>query len=197
MAIGGATLAYFTDKTDTVTNTFTVGKVDIDLWENADGTASSDKVANRTNIKVAPGTDIKKNPTVSVTADSEDCWLFVKMDITDWPTANVTYALANGWDILPATKGGTAANFTVGTSFVLYRSVSKTDTTREFAILSNDTITVSNQLVSGNFVQDANGGMKQPSMVFTAFAIQKDNLTDVNDAWTAVQGAYTTVVTGE
>lgn len=189
VAIGGATLAYFTDTTPAVKNTFTVGKVDIDLWENEDGTTNSNKVSGRTDIKVAPGSDIKKNPTVSVTADSEDCWLFVQMDITNWPAANVTYALAEGWSILPATKGGTAADFTVGTSFVLYRTVSKADTTREFAILSDDTITVSNQLVSGNFVQDANGGMKQPSMVFTAFAIQKDNLGNVNDAWDAVKDA--------
>lgn len=193
VAIGGATLAYFTDTTPAVKNTFTVGKVDIDLWENEDGTTNSNKVSGRTDIKVAPGSDIKKNPTVSVTADSEDCWLFVKMDITNWPTANVTYALADGWSILPATKGGTPDAFVVGKSFVLYRTVNKADTTREFAILSNDTIIVTSQLVSGNFktVTDAEGNttMQQPSMAFQAFAIQKDNLTDVNDAWDAVKDA--------
>ncbi len=189
VAIGGATLAYFTDKTDAVTNTFTVGKVKIDLWETENGlTDGTVTKTGRTNIKVAPGTNIDKNPTVKVVANSEDCWLFVKMTVKNWPTANVTYSIANGWSTLSSENGVT----------ILYRTVAKDgNNDQTFGILTNDKIYVDNKLVSSDFVANANGAMQQPSMAFQAFAIQQDNLTDVNDAWTAVQGAYTTVVTGE
>ena len=63
------TLAWFTDTTATITNTFTVGKVDINLAE----TTGSD-------YKMIPGKVHAKNPTVTVTADSEDCYLFVKIE---------------------------------------------------------------------------------------------------------------------
>lgn len=187
VAIGGATLAYFTDQTETVTNTFTVGKVDIDLWETEDGTPNGTVTRiGRTNIKVAPGTDIAKNPTVKVVANSEDCWLFVKMTVVNWPTANVTYSVANGWSTLSSANGVT----------ILYREVSKSAADKTFGILTNDKITVSNQLVSSNFVTDNDGNMQQPSMAFQAFAIQKDNLTTAQAAWNAVQAAYTPA-TGE
>lgn len=187
VAIGGATLAYFTDKTETVTNTFTVGKVDIDLWETEDGTSNGTETrTGRTDIKVAPGTDIDKNPTVKVVANSENCWLFVKMTVTNWPTANVTYSVANGWNTLSSANDVT----------ILYREVSKSATDQTFGILIDDKITVSTQLVSSNFVTDTDGNMLQPTMAFQAFAIQTDNLTTPQAAWNAVQAAYTPA-TGE
>lgn len=187
VAIGGATLAYFTDQTETVTNTFTVGKVDIDLWETEDGTPNGTVTrTGRTDIKVAPGTDIAKNPTVKVVANSEDCWLFVEMTVANWPTANVTYSVANGWSTLSSANGVT----------ILYREVSKSAADQTFGILTNDKITVSNQLVSSNFVTDTAGNMLKPTMAFQAFAIQKDNLTTAQAAWNAVQAAYTPA-TGE
>ena len=70
VAIGGATLAYFTDQTDAKTNVFTVGKVDIDLTE--------DKCVP--NSKMVPGTTIEKNPTITIQSGSEDCW--VRMVVT-------------------------------------------------------------------------------------------------------------------
>ena len=66
-AVGG-TIAYLTDTTDPVTNTFTVGNIDITLAETKD------------DFKMVPGCDIAKDPKVTVTANSEDCWLFVKID---------------------------------------------------------------------------------------------------------------------
>ena len=58
-AIGGATLAYFTD-TDDATNTFTVGNVSIDLTEpkwDASGSADAPEVY--------PGEPLAKDPTVT------------------------------------------------------------------------------------------------------------------------------------
>ena len=60
-AIGGATLAYFTDEEEAV-NTFSVGNVDITLTE-------SEWVES--DAKLIPGRVIDKNPTITLEAGSE------------------------------------------------------------------------------------------------------------------------------
>ena len=64
-AIVGGTLAYFTDTTDEVRNEFTVGNVAIDLdepnWE-----YEGDKA------NLVPGTQIAKDPTITVLDKSQD-----------------------------------------------------------------------------------------------------------------------------
>lgn len=77
------TMAYLTS-TDSVKNTFTVGKVAITLDEAkvddmGDVVAGADRVkANE--YKLLPGHEYTKDPTVHVAADSEDSWLFVKVE---------------------------------------------------------------------------------------------------------------------
>lgn len=78
------TLAYLTD-TDAATNTFTVGKVGITLDEakvNTDGSYVTD-AQNRVQenkYHLLPGQTYIKDPTIHVDADSEDCYLFVKVE---------------------------------------------------------------------------------------------------------------------
>ena len=66
-AIGG-TLAWLTD-TANVTNAFTVGAVDVDVKETKKGP-----------YKIYPGAEIAKDPTLTVKADSENCYLFAYID---------------------------------------------------------------------------------------------------------------------
>ena len=79
----GATVAYLTD-TKSVTNTFTVGSVAITLDEaktDINGVADNTVprvVANK--YKLMPGHEYVKDPTVHVTAGSEDCYIFVKVE---------------------------------------------------------------------------------------------------------------------
>lgn len=68
LAVGG-TIAWLTASAS-VTNTFTVGKIAITLTEPA-WTAGS---------KIYPGAVISKNPTITVTADSEDCYVYAMVD---------------------------------------------------------------------------------------------------------------------
>ena len=75
------TMAYFTSKTETVNNTFTVGDVNITLDETKTD-ALGVKVEPETkvssnNYNLLPGKDYTKDPTVHVQANSEDCYLFV------------------------------------------------------------------------------------------------------------------------
>lgn len=70
-AIGG-TLAWLVDESDKVVNTFTYGDINIDLSE-----TTGEK------YKMIPGNDITKDPKVTVEANSEACWLFVKVEKSD------------------------------------------------------------------------------------------------------------------
>ena len=65
VAIGGATLAYFTD-TDAKTNTFTVGKVDITLNETFD----------ENNAKLMPGVDVNKDVSIKLNEGSSDAYVW-------------------------------------------------------------------------------------------------------------------------
>ena len=86
------TVAYLTS-TDTVTNTFTIGKVEIKLDEAVVDSESGEKVGDsrtedgNTAVRLIPGRSITKDPTVTVLKDSEDCYVRVK----------VTVDLSNAW----------------------------------------------------------------------------------------------------
>ena len=63
----GATLAWLTDKSETVTNTFTPSDVNVGLTETTE------------DYQMIPGFTIAKDPVVTVEAGSEDCWVFIKV----------------------------------------------------------------------------------------------------------------------
>lgn len=76
------TMAYLTDNSE-VRNSFTVGKVRITLTEakvNEKGKAdnSVDRVKEN-KYKLIPGLTYDKDPTIYVSEESEDCYLFVKV----------------------------------------------------------------------------------------------------------------------
>lgn len=101
------TMAFLTSK-DTVTNTFTVGKVTITLDEadvNNDGTYVSNKDArvDANEYKLIPGHTYIKDPTIHVADDSEECWLFVKVENglanaeAEGATSIASQMAAKGW----------------------------------------------------------------------------------------------------
>ena len=113
----GATVAYLTDKTEVVTNTFSVGNValsldetDVDLY----GVKDSETRVTENAYKLIPGHTYTKDPTVHVAAGSEEGYLFVKVvdeivNIQDDTTIAAQMA-ANGWTALPAIEGVDVSN---------------------------------------------------------------------------------------
>ena len=175
---GGATFAWLTAKTDPVVNTFTYGDINITLAENT----GSD-------YKIIPGVDIRKDPKVTVEAGSEACWLFVKVDEENWPTLTyvdgentvrkVNYGIADGW------MKGDGTNIPAN---VYYREVAAAnDANQEFPVLKDNKITVSNTLTK----IDIKGLSATPKLSITAYAIQKDGMTDAAAAWAAINDAAT------
>ena len=90
MAVGGI-LAYLTD-TASVTNTFTVGNVDITLDEtavNPDGTPKLDDQGNQVdrvienNYHLVPGQEYVKDPTITVEPGSEESYVRMILTVTN------------------------------------------------------------------------------------------------------------------
>lgn len=102
MLVSG-TMAYFTD-TQAKTNTFTMGKVDITLdepnYKPVDG-----------KLKVFPGQTYPKDPTITVAADSENCYLVATVTINQSAKlhelyTNDTTGVKQDWGLSLAGHGG-------------------------------------------------------------------------------------------
>lgn len=177
---GGATFAWLTATSDTVVNTFTYGDIKITLAE----TTGSD-------YKIIPGVNIAKDPTVTVKAGSEACWLFVKVEEEDWPTLTyvdgkntvrkVNYDIANGW------KKGDGTNIPANV-YYRDRGVDASNADQEFPVLKDNKITVSNTLTKIN-IKDIS--TTTPKLSITAYAIQKDGMATAERAWAAIPDTTT------
>ena len=166
-AIGG-TVAWLTAKTDPVVNTFTYGDINITLSE----TTGKD-------YKIIPGVNIDKNPKVTVNADSEACWLFVKVQEAGTFVADkVTYSIADGW-----TKGD-GTNIPVN---VYYREVGAVTADTSFDVIKDNKVYVKDTLTKEDIKSITN-----PTLTFTAYAVQKDGIADAATAWTKVPAPTTT-----
>lgn len=183
----GGTLAWLVDSTTEVKNTFTYGDINISLWEhelNDDGLTLSTDVftgAEQTGFKMIPGNKIEKDPTVTVKADSEASWLFVKIVESDNFDDFMTYGVASGWTQLTVDAEGNAI-----TDLIYYREVAATTADTDFAVLANDSVSV-NDTVTKDMLKD--GVFVAPTLSFTAYAVQRDaNITTAAQAWNIAMG---------
>lgn len=183
----GGTLAWLVDSTTEVKNTFTYGDINISLWEhklNDDGLTLSTDVftgAEQTGFKMIPGNNIKKDPTVTVKADSEASWLFVKIVESNNFDDFMTYGVASGWTQLTVDAEGNAI-----TDLIYYREVAATTADTDFAVLENDSVSVKGT-VTKDMLKD--GVFVAPTLSFTAYAVQRDaNITTAAKAWNIAMG---------
>lgn len=167
--VAGGTVAWLVAKTEPVVNTFTYGNIDITLTE-----------TTGEEYKIIPGKDIPKNPKVTVTAGSEDCWLFVKVEevgaISTITTDPVHYAIDTGWAQLKDKDGKDVSG-------VYYRLVDAVDNDTAFNVLKDNKIIVSGELTK----ETINGyAVQQPTLTFTAYAVQQENIADAATAWSKI-----------
>lgn len=172
LAVGG-TLAWLTAKTDTVTNTFTVGDINLELYEHvlqADGTLGETTTnSGNDNYKMVPGNTLPKDPTVVVKANSEACWLFVKVEKSANFDTYMSYTVDSQWTALAGNEG------------VFYKEVAANTADQEFNVLADKKVVVKDD-VTKDMLETAK--TSQPTIKFTAYAVQKDNVTSASDAWT-------------
>lgn len=183
----GGTLAWLVDSTTEIKNTFTYGDINISLWEhelNEDGLTLSTDVftgEEQTGFKMIPGNKIEKDPTVTVKADSEASWLFIKIVESNNFDDFMTYGVASGWTQLTVDAEGNAI-----TDLIYYREVAATTADTDFAVLANDSVSVKDT-VKKDMLKD--GVFVAPTLSFTAYAVQRDaNITTAAQAWNIAIG---------
>ena len=180
MAISGASLAWLQDTTQTVTNTFTKGLVDIDLTET--GTTNNEK-----SYKMVPGDTLTKDPTVEVLANSEACWLFIEITEVNDVDTFLSYSIAAGWTLYDTTTQGENIDTKTNDTYVIYRKVTQDDAQagKTYEILMDNEVTV-NEDVTVDQMNDLDGS-NNPQLKFTAYAVQSANVEEVQDAWEIIR----------
>ena len=190
------TMAYLTD-TDTVTNTFTVGKVDIKLDEakvNTDGTPIEGAARVTGNeYHLLPGHTYTKDPTVTVLAGSESS--YIKMTVT-FSKANELDAIftPNGATLTSIFNGYDAANWT-------YKGNTKdaANNTRTYEFWYKDKVATTTAdvalkalftsiTVPGTITGDQLKTIEGMTITVNAYAIQADGFADADAAWAAING---------
>lgn len=187
------TMAYLTS-TDTVTNTFTVGKVNIKLDEakaNPDGTLVEGAERVKANeYKLLPGHTYNKDPMVTVLSGSESS--YVKMTVT-FSKANELDAIfaPDGADMLKIFNGYDAANWiakgntkdaTANTrTYEFWYKEAVAAPTADVALDALfDSITV-----PGEITNEQLATIERMTITVNAYAIQADGFADAAAAWAA------------
>lgn len=189
------TLAYLTSR-DTVTNTFTVGKVEIELTEskvneygervNSEGQKIDNNVeptwVTGNEYKLIPGHTYKKDPHVEVKTGSEECYLFVKVENGLGAHATIH------WETEPQEGQGIWNAVEEAEGYWVY---SKTATAGQ-KIQVFPSFTYGSNMTDTEIETD-----KDKKIVVTAYAIQADGITTKEAAWSALNTQLKLATTGD
>lgn len=164
----GATLAWLTDTTPEVKNVFTTADIGVTLTETFNTDTDNDNKNDAWKAQLIPGYTYSKNPTVTVKADSVDCYLFVKFEETSNPSTYLTYTstltTANGWT--QGTGGGEGGNG-VPTN-VWFREVTSSTSDQSWELLKDNQVKISESLTKDSMPTAENA----PKLTYTAYASQ-------------------------
>ena len=192
-AVGG-TIAYLTDTTDPVTNTFTVGNVAITLDEaKVDEYGKAVTPAERVDAntyKLIPGHNYTKDPTVTVLKDSESSYIKMtvtfskaaELDAIFAPTgANMT-SIFNGYDSTNwIYKGNTEdTNANTRTYEFWYKEAVAAPKGNVVLDALFDSITVPDTITGTQLAS-----IKGMTITVNAYAMQADGFATAEAAWAA------------
>ena len=161
-----STIAWITSTTNALNNKFTIGDVNIELNE-------PDFVQGS---KLVPGKTITKDPIVTVLANSEKCYVFVKIETTPDLAYCIDYTVDSAWTPLAGHTG------------VYWQTAESKTSDADLPVLANNQITLSGSITKADL---AKIGSSDDSMKITAYAIQQEYLTSGGTAVTDAAGAWT------
>lgn len=172
------TVAYLTSQ-DQVVNTFTVGNVAITLDEkDVDNSTPGENDRDKANAyKLMPGHNYEKDPIVHVDANSEDCYLFVKV-VNEIANIEAEKTVAQQM----AEKGWVAVDAANG----IY--VYTTDKTNPAVVTKGSNITVfENFTIAGNVDNTTLATYANKTITVNAYAIQADGFAGktASEIWAA------------
>ncbi len=157
-------LAWLTASSAPSVSEFSVGKIDVTLKDDTNNTAAV----------LIPGTNIVRDPYVTVKGGSVDCWLFVRVDAANGAGDCLIWTPADGWNRLESGTGET------GTT-VYYREVAASANDQAFQVVKDATLTVKSDLTRTQLAS-----MNTPKLSFTAYAFQRAGFDGVAAAWAQI-----------
>lgn len=219
----GMTIAYLSDTTDVVKNTFTTGKVTIKLDEAAvkqddNGnyvvdTEADPKRVTKNDYTMYPGGTYVKDPTITIEANSEDCYVAAKVILTTGTDlTELIPVAADNEDFIgfgELVKGGVIADtangtVTMGNELVIeteaVKLVQKKATasgdmfTREFLVFYKTPVAKSNAAqtkvlfesieLPKDWNNDEVAKLNNMNIEITAYAVQEAGMAGCEDAMT-------------
>jgi len=196
------TIAYLTD-TEAVTNTFAVGQISMSMdeakvneagqklndqdlvWK--EGETLAGRVTDNT-YHLLPGMTYSKDPIIHVDANSENAYIFIKVDnngieaIEEKPSADYTNVaaqiLANGWTWWK----------NEGNVHYFYKEYTKGQTDTELEVFQQFKVgdSVTNEQLKDYYEKTAKTNNNQAkAVIVTAYAVQKAGFDTHEAAWTA------------
>ena len=173
----GGTVAWLIATPDPVVNTFTYGDINIDLDE-TDTKLDDDNDPNTNEYEMMPGQPITKDPVVTVKAESEEMWLFVKLEKSSNFDTFMEYTVADGWTALSGVDG------------VYYQHITAEDVAtadKKIAVIKDDTVTVKESVTKEQLnALDSGSSENYPTLTVTAYAVQYAGNATADDAWAKV-----------
>lgn len=172
----GGTIAWLTDVTAEVKNTFTASGIDITLTE------TEGVVDSKWQKQMIPGKEYKKNPIVAVDDDATniDVYLFVKFEEGTQNANYLDYTSTlietdDGWKKVP------------NTTDVWYRVVENDAEVQSWNLLLDDKVTVNSSVTAQEAANT--DAIEDVYLKYTAYAIQVEGFEDdIASAWAAAQG---------
>lgn len=198
------TMAYLTSTAE-VTNTFTVGKVAITLDEakvGADGKALTGDSAVRVqanSYKLMPGHTYDKDPTIHVASDSEDCYIWATVTLTNgakWGEVVKKYAggdmgkIITGtdeklWYVTTPVSGQTDDTLTCN---FIYKNESKDENLKRVWQASDevsDLVLFKKVVMPDGLTNDEIKDLANTTITINAYAIQADGFNSIEAAMAA------------
>lgn len=169
LALGiGGTLAWLTFQTPSITNTFTLGDLEAELYE-------TDENGEKTTVgldytAVSPGDSLDKDPTIEI---DKEGWVFI--GVSNPNNGMITFTLNSGWTALGETK------LVDGVTYDIYAKTDKAAAETPYALFS--TVTISENAVNGD------DGTDFEDITVIGFAVQADAGATAQAAWDATFGA--------
>lgn len=177
-AIGG-TVAWLVADGGKVENTFTIGDINIEIAETGANSGTKEYSS------FVPGDKLAKDTKVTVKANSEACYLFIKItESNNSISVNESFEDAIQWVVR---DGWTR----VGTTNFWYRAVEENRDPQDFYVFSgegSDTLQSGYVTVNGHITKDMVNALTntKPTITIAAAAVQKKNIGGVQEAFAAL-----------
>ena len=168
VAVAG-TLTWLQVQTQTITNTFVAGDIKLRL---TDTTGS---------YKMVPGVAINEEIKVTVEAGSEACYVYIKVEKSQYFDDFMTFEIASGWNALP------------GYSDIYYQVVEAVQGDADLPplyILKDNKVVTKSEVTKVQL--NALTAETYPKLTVTAYAVQQAAMNNALDAWNKTFGENTT-----